>query len=237
MIKIALINRTSRIRDAVFATRLAAFQAQITEDFCPAWGIDPVTISFVGKAEVPDPALWKVWLLDNSDQADALGYHEDETGVPESKIFVEDDMKYGSEISVTISHELLEMLADPKIDRVGPTIDGLQYMVEVGDPVEADLDGPQHGGVRLSNFVLPPYYVPGSAGPWDFMGLLKGPCPDMRPGGYLAWRRVSTGEWGSSMMRYEDGTFSQRATKVQGRGARRALAQPAPISQAGAQQP
>jgi hypothetical protein len=226
MIYISLINRTSRIRDARFAFILPALQAQLTEDFCPAWGIDPVTLSLVGRAGDPNPSYWNVWLLDNSDQASALGYHYAESGIPESKIFVEDDMRYGSEISVTIAHELMEMLADPKIDRMGPIIDGLQYVVEVGDPVEADADGPQRGGVRLSNFALPSYFVPGSAGPWDFMGLLKGPCPEMRPGGYLPWRRIATGEWGSSMMRYEDGTFSQRATKAHGRGARRALAQP-----------
>jgi hypothetical protein len=231
MTDIALINRTARIRDAVFAGRLAAFQAQITEDFAPLWGVAPATLHFVGKAEAPDPAHWRVWLLDNSDQAGDLGYHEDAAGVPEAKIFCEEDMRYGSEISVTISHELLEMLADPLTSRMGPLIDGAQYIVEVCDPVEADDDGYEKAGVKLSNFALPAYYQPGqpgvtqaAGGPWDFRGLLTGPCPMLRPGGYAMF--LKNGGWTSTMARYEDGALSHRAIRPYGRSWQRAAVPP-----------
>ena len=124
MIDIDLVNRTDRIRDARFAAILPALQSQITEDFCPQWQVEPVTLHLVGKGGQPDPAHWKVWLLDTSDASGDLGYHEDESGIPEAKIFCEEDLKYGSEISVTISHELLEMLADPQASRMGRSSTG-----------------------------------------------------------------------------------------------------------------
>jgi hypothetical protein len=221
MIDISLINRTSRIRDARFAFVLPALQAQITEDFGPAWDIEPVTLHLVGRRQQPNPVHWKVWLLNNSDQPGDLGYHEDDTGIPEAKIFVEDDLRYGAEISVTISHELLEMLADPQITRMGPTIDGAQYVVEVCDGVEADGDGYIKLGLRVSNFVLPAYYTEAPApGPYDFRGLLQVPCPALRPGGYALFLKDNA--WHTTAARYEDGTLSHRAVRPAGRSWQRA---------------
>lgn len=219
MIDIALINRTNRIRDARFADILPALQAQITDDFCPAWGVEPVTLRLVGRAEQPDPAHWKVWLLNTSDVPGDLGYHEADTGTPEAKIYVETDILSGSEISVTISHELLEMLADPTTTRMGPVIDGAQYIVEVCDAVESDTDGYQKLGlthsVQVSNFVLPAYYESGAAGPWDFRKLLTAPCPTLRPGGYSMFYKDSA--WSSTMARYADGSLSPRSIRQKGR--------------------
>lgn len=220
MTAISLVNRTNRIRDAVFSSRLPAWQAQITEDFAPQWQIEPTTLHFVGRDDAPVPEHWKVWLLNNSDTTGDLGYHEDQTGIPEAKIFCEEDLRYGSEISVTISHELLEMLADPMTTRMGPTIEGREYIVEVCDPVEADADGYDKLGVRVSNFVLERYYQPGTVGPWDWCRLLTGPCPARRPGGYSMYRE--NGVWQSVMSRYGDGSLSPRAVRPFGRSWRRA---------------
>ncbi len=181
---IACINRTPRIRDARFLALMPALQAQLTEDVEPAWNLEPTTLHFVGRAETPAPSHWKLWLLGNSDVAGDLGYHEADTGIPEGKIFTEDDMRYGAEISVTTAHELIEMVINPWITRVSDTIAGWRYAMEGCDPVEADLDGPIKMGFRLSNFVLQSYFVPGSVGPWDFMRLLTGPCPERRPVGH-----------------------------------------------------
>lgn len=225
MIDIDLVNRTDRIRDARFAAILPALQSQITEDFCPQWQVEPVTLHLVGKGGQPDPAHWKVWLLDTSDASGDLGYHEDESGIPEAKIFCEEDLKYGSEISVTISHELLEMLADPQASRMGPIIDGAQYIVEAADPVESDEDSyekPGLGGqmVKVSNFVLMTYFQPGAAGPWDWLRRLPGPCPARLPGGYSMF--MKDGSWQSVMSRYADGSLSQRAIRPYGRSWKRA---------------
>ncbi len=232
MTDLCLINRTSLISDARFANILPALQAQCREDFCPAWGIEVPVLHFVGRNEQPDLAHWKVWFIDISGEAGALGAHTVKDGVPDAFVAVEDDIRYGSEISVTASHEVLEMLADPLTTRMGPTIGSRQYVIEVADATESDADGYIRPGldgkpVWLSNFVLPAYFglIPAGGvggGPWDFLQRLTGPCPAQRPGGYLGWFDLSTQQWGQDMMRYADGTFSRRATRILGRTARRA---------------
>jgi hypothetical protein len=222
-ITVAIINRTARIRDARIEALLPALFAQANEDFCPAWKHESVAFSFVGSLTRTLPSTnQRLWFYNNSDDPGALGYHEDDTGLPEGKVFVEEAIRDGASISVTASHELLEMLADPLTTTYGPTIGGQQYNVEVGDPVEADEDGYLKLGVLMSNFTLPAYYELGSVGPWDFRKLLLGPLPDMRPGGYLGWRNVSTGMFGQTNARYADGTMSSRAIRPHGRNWRRA---------------
>jgi len=226
MPNIALINRTPRIRDARFVALLPALQAQMTQDVEPAWNLEPTTLHFVGRQHVPDPAHWKLWWLGNSDIAGDLGYHEADPGLPEGKIFTEDDMRYGAEISVTTSHELIEMAINPFITRLSDVIAGWWYAMEGCDPVEADLDGPIKMGFRLSNFVLQSYFVPGSSGPWDFMRLLTGPCPTRRPGGYVL--REQNEPWETLAERHADGTMSHRAFKPFGRTARIAARRTSP---------
>jgi hypothetical protein len=223
---ICIINRTSRIRDARFANVIPALQAQATEDFCPAWQIEAPTLHLVGINEQPDPSHWKMWFKDTTGENDALGLHDLQNGIPFAIIGVEDDINSGNEISVTAAHELHEMLVDPFINRMGPTIGDKQYIVETDDAVEADTFGSSRPGldgkpVRLSNFVLPIYFIPDSQGPWDFAGYLKGPIPSQLPGGYLGWRSVSTGSWGTDMMRENDNVYSTRALRAFGRTWRR----------------
>lgn len=223
MTVIQIINRTRRVRDARWQHMMAPLQEQITHDFQPKWGIGG-TLTFVGRKQNPDPALWKLWLLDNSDEPGDLGYHSDDTGVPEGKVFVEDDLRYGAEITVTVSHEMLEMLADPLATKMTKAVGGISYAIEVCDPVEADSDGYLIADVRVSNFVTPHYFgLPNADGSklFDQRGLLAKPVPAMLPGGYQLW---FNGTYHSTMARYEDGTLSQRAIRSEGRATRRAAA-------------
>ncbi len=218
MPSIALINRTPRIRDARLAALMPALLSQANDDVAPVWKIEPTVLHFVGRSQVPNPTHQKIWWLGNSDTPGDLGYHENDTGIPEAKIFTEDDMRYGAEISVTTSHELIEMVINPFINRISDMIAGWRYAMEGCDPVEADLDGPIKDGFRLSNWIFPNYFVPGSRGPWDFMKLLSGPCPAKRPGGYLL--RTQGGRWSTDAEHRDDGTMSHRASKPFGRTAR-----------------
>lgn len=217
---IDVINRTSRIRDARWQQLIPALQAGISLDFAPAWGADcDATLRFVGRGDAPDPTHWKLWLLNTSDDLGALGYHEDDTGMPEGKVFVLDDLRYGAEISVTASHELYEMLADPLTTRTA-TIGGAVYAVEASDPVEADSLGYLRDGFRLSDFVLPSYFGLEMSTKFDFMGYLAGPCPMLTPGGYQL--SYVNGNWTTIAARHADGTMSHRAWRPLGRSERRA---------------
>ena len=228
MTEIALINRTRHLTDAQFLAMLPGLQAQITEDFAPVWG-SGATLHLVSHGRQPAPGQWHCWLLDHSDQPGALGYHDDPR-VPEAKIFVADDLKYGAEVSVTISHELLEMLADPLANKLGPLQPGhKRYAIEVADPVEADSDGYLKHGVKVSNFVTPHYFglPPLVAGDQrlDFCGKLSYPCPSMLPGGYVLFSEY--GHWHTLTARQSDGSLSRRAQHSAGRSARRAGTTPA----------
>lgn len=222
--RVQIVNRTSRIRDARFAHALPGLQQQISQHFAPFWGVD-AALSLVGRGQQPDPAAWKLWLLDTSDQVGDLGYHTaDDAGVPDGKIFVEDDIRYAAEITVTMSHELCELLCDPTTVRMAPAlVSGREYGIEVCDPVEADADGYFCGDIRVSDFVTPLYFGipnPGGEVVYDYCRRLARPCPELRPGGYLIYRE--NGQWQTTAARYADGSLSLRATRPEGRSFRRA---------------
>ena len=162
-IQIDVMNRSTVLSDDQIVPVVAALQRQVSEHFSPAWGID-ADLYFVGLAAQSDPTHWQLGIFDNSDQAGALGYHDlTAAGMPIGKVFAKTDLDFGSSWSVTTSHELLEMLADPDIDQVvfaqQDVATGKLYAYEVADPCEADEFGYQIDGVLVSDFVLPGYFV------------------------------------------------------------------------------
>src|SRR2546425_8365467 len=111
-IKIAVINATSDVvlSDAEAAPAVNALQEQVTSDFAPVWGTD-ADLTFVPRGQTPPAGSWWLSLLDSSDQANALGYHDlTSEGLPLGKAFVKTDKDEGLAWTVTASHELLEML-------------------------------------------------------------------------------------------------------------------------------
>src|SRR6516164_9774230 len=111
-IQIAVINATSEgvPSDAEAAPVVDALQTQVRSDFGPVWGVD-ADLTFVPRGGNPPGGSWWLSLLDSSDQANALGYHDlTSDGLPLGKAFVKTDMDEGLNWSVTASHELLEML-------------------------------------------------------------------------------------------------------------------------------
>ena len=188
---IAIINDGNALGDAALAVAVAALQVQVTRDFAPVWGTG-ANLVFVPRGGTPAPGAWQLAALDHSDEDGDLGYHETtDTGLPLGKAFIADDIADGLAWSVTLSHELLEMLADPQTDQSVYGPDGRLYAREVCDPCEDDQFGylvPGSGpgpGVRVSDFVLPAYYTGGS-GPFDHTGALTLPLPGMAAGGYLS---------------------------------------------------
>lgn len=130
--------------------------------------------------------------MDTSDQAGALGYHDlTPAGNPIAKVFAKDDQKYGLSLSVTLSHELLEMLVDPYIqncvfDQTSDT-EGTLYSYEVCDAPEDDSFGYLINGVLVSDFVFPTWFESGRAPNsvrFDFKNVIKAPLT-LAPGGYI----------------------------------------------------
>ncbi len=202
---IVVTNRSTVVTAANLAEWLPAFQYAVSYQFAPSWGS---SCHLLLGDTVPKGA-WQIVVLDTSDQAGALGYH-DETpdGYPLGKIFAKTDVDNGYSITVTFTHELFEMLADPDISRAYQTGNTEFTALEVGDPVEADRYGytnRSHPGVLISDFILPAWFGQGFVGaPYDHAGHVTRP-KQLLSGGYVSlWE--GQGGWTQKQMQ-EDGAL------------------------------
>lgn len=198
-VKIAIINESTVMSDIDVQNAVAALQIQVTRDFAPAWKRD-ADLTFVPKGGTPDPDAWTLGIFDDSDQAGALGYHDfTEGGQPLAKVFANSDIQNGTSITVTMSHELLEMLVDPWIGDVviQDNGDGTGRLVakEVCDACEADQFGysitvkAADGSdvqIQVSDFVFPAYFDQNtpSGAQLDFGRQIQSPF-QILSGGYL----------------------------------------------------
>jgi hypothetical protein len=162
IIKIAVCNQSSELSDSQVRDALPALQTQIHRDFAPIWGVDADLI-YVAKDAVPATGLWHLIIADDSDVVGDLGYHKlTDEGLPLGFVFVKTDIENHSQWTVTASHELLEMLADPDINlyafvQTGGNT-GTFYAYEVCDACELDDQGYLINGFRVSDFVFPAWF-------------------------------------------------------------------------------
>lgn len=206
--KISLVNQSTLFKDADLPALANALQIQVTRDFLPAWGVG-AQMFYTPSGAHPTADHWVLALLDDSDQANALGYHDKGVqGQPLGKVFVRTTLANGQKVSVTASHELLEMLGDPSCSSADQ--DGSIFRAkEAADMVENDeyeIEIPVGWAgagtkVAVSNFGLLSWWDSSrTIGPWDFLGKLTGPLL-MTPGGYtslldltnlaLGWQQVN----------------------------------------------
>jgi hypothetical protein len=145
-------------------------------------------------------------LLDDADQAGALGYHDITTaGQPLGKAFVRTTKADGGQISVTVSHELLEMLGDPDVNLIAQS-GTILYAYETADAVEADalayeIDIPvgwTGAGTKMlvSDFVLPSWFEGfRTSGPFAFKTPLTKPF-ELAAGGYIGFMDLNNASAG-----------------------------------------
>ena len=74
-IQISVINSSTVLTDQQVSDVVPVLQKQVTQDFYPIWGVD-AKLTFVPSAGDPDTSGWWLVILDDSDQANALGYHD-----------------------------------------------------------------------------------------------------------------------------------------------------------------
>jgi hypothetical protein len=218
-IQISVINESTVLADADVVPVVAALQKQVTNDFGPVWGT-AAQLTIVPKGNQPPSGSWWLVLLDDSDQANALGYHDLTTeGLPIGKVFAASDLKAGTSWTVTASHELLEMLADPNINLTvfveSSNSAGVLYAYEVCDACEDDSLGYQIDNVLLSDFVYPSWFesfrTEGST-QFDRMNKMQNPF-QLLTGGYIGIFTVNSGSG------WQQQTADKRPTNVLYRGA------------------
>lgn len=197
---IAIIRETTMITDAQVRALVPALQTQVSRDFAPHWGLD-ATIRFCAAGEPVPQGAWRIVLLDNSDQAGDLGYHLVEGGLPLANVYIQDCFDNGVNWSVTVSHEMLEMLADPDIQKVATVVkDGNTFEIafEVADAPEDDQFAYAIDGHYVSDFVLPSWFRTDGTAPFTFRDNPHVLQPlQLAPGGYVGWRQVApyAGQW------------------------------------------
>ena len=133
---------------------IAAMQAYVNKHIVPVWG----TKAKLVKSTDYVPGAWAMVFLDDADAPGALAYHDlTPDGMPQSKVFVRTTLQNGDLVSVSASHELVEMLIDPAINLMttGPDPKAV-YAYESADPVEA-LTFPVNG-IPMSDFIYPSYF-------------------------------------------------------------------------------
>jgi hypothetical protein len=182
---IAVTNTSTCLKDAQVEGVLPALQQQVSQDFKAYWNLDCV-LTFLSDQQSLTPGWWQIVLSDDPDQAGALGYHEmTSEGTPLGKVFAGLDLRSGSSWTVTLSHELLEMLADPWINWCAVGSDSKIYALEVCDAVEADGLGYEIDGVLLSDFVTPAWFEPTDADRMDFRQHVSD-AQELAAGGYIS---------------------------------------------------
>ena len=205
---ISVLNHTNgKIQDAEMQKVVRAVNRQIEEDFYPYWGMN-ARLRLEGKSSTsPDPQSLAdmrgdavLYLWSDVDVDNALGYHDqNNAGVPYGFIFTELCKQLKESWTVTLSHEALELIADPEANLLvqGPHPDPQRkgdivfHWYEMCDAVQGDtywLDG-----VEVSNFVLPLYFTASDevGGRNDFLGSVHKRKTlrsfGVNPGGYVGF--------------------------------------------------
>lgn len=201
MIQIYVVNLSTRLSQTDAKTMVDAVSYQMTHDAAPAWGRTPPSVSLIPNMKSLPTHGWPMFILDNSDQEGALGYHDETGNRPYGRVFVAPVLDnggvalYDTNNSVTVasvlSHEVLELWGNPCVNRWAEVYNNTKMSMaclELCDPVEEDMYPVTIDGVKVnvSNFLLPDYFntQAGAGSKYDFLGSLKQPFT-IGNGGYL----------------------------------------------------
>jgi len=196
---ISIVNESTKVSDADVQKCIPAFLRQVTLDFAPIWGCS-CAIEFVPKGTKPNGNVIAT-LRDKSDVPGALGYHDRDA---HGYAYIVVAIVAGYDWRTTMSHEILELLADFAANRWADGPDGRDWAIEMCDYVESQTYPVE--GIPLSDFVYPAFFNPGanSADRLDHLGKLKKP--------------FTVGPQDYGIVRTEPGTVSQVYAKHEAEG-------------------
>jgi hypothetical protein len=206
--RITIANISSTISQHDLNAAVAAISNQVCHDFGPEWGVQAILRSTVlnlhNKKRAPISAIQDAVIYVGDESKDpttgvkgALGYHSDNhANIPYGFIYLDVCAKYKENWTCTLSHEVLELLADPSaaLTVTGPAPKGMArnvyYDLEVCDPTQGDTY--DINGITVSNFVTKAYFgmFGGQTNQTNFMNLKLAPL-GLRPGGYLQYEDSS----------------------------------------------
>lgn len=197
MTNICVVNKSTLVNDEETQIMTRACARQLRYHAAPLYGLHPVPVTYLPDtdAQIAPPGSWVIALLDDADQADALGWHTEEQGeLIYGRVFARPVLDNGGKVldsilsvASVLSHEVLETFADPHCNLWAASPDAL-YAFEICDPVESDVHPINMGGqmVTVSNFVTPAWFDSNAArgANFDWLGQLSAPF-EIGPGGYV----------------------------------------------------
>jgi hypothetical protein len=237
---ISVINHAgASIADAEIQQVLRALDRQVEGDFAPYWSLG-AQLRLEGRSgrqpsrqslsDMRGDAVLYLW--DKVDVDDALGYHEiNHRGIPFGIVFTELSKQMGEHWSVTLSHEALELIADPEVNLLvmgpHPKEPGRDvfHWYEMCDAVQAETY--EIDGVAVSNFVLPLYFTGDEemGGRNDFLANAHGGKTlrsfSINPGGYVDFFDPEMEDMDT--VDADARAARRRAVKSRGNGARRGI--------------
>jgi hypothetical protein len=201
--QVAIVSEVSSIDSAELSKVSAAIQKQVTRDFGPIWDVHATVDSFATLEDVP-MGYWPVIIKQDIGSPGAAGFHTDKSGQPFALV------QAGPDWSLTVSHETLEMLADPygnrtkAADSPKPDQGRVDFLVEVCDPSESADFGYTSNGILVSDFYTPHFFDPIQAAGvrYSFTGAITEPREVLKDG-YLSWHDPVSDHWWQ--LRFFDG--------------------------------
>jgi hypothetical protein len=158
-IHVALVRHGSLIGNRDVAFIAEAVRLQLI-DAAAAWGLEPPGCAVYDVGDVPGGSgrIAQIHLVPTDGDPEALGSH---TKIGDSIVGDVDLSQSGSDVSTVVSHEALEIFGNADLDRWVPGPGGLEYAVELCDPVEAQsyeqgatvMD--ETRGIMVSDFIYP----------------------------------------------------------------------------------
>lgn len=213
MIQIGIIDKTGKISYADMSRAIEAFQIQVSRDLYAAYGVDAVIRYYNAESDAP-AGTWFTWIVDSLDVAGLNGYHYVDntaakvvgTGAKGYAIGSNSGLPYGiiaynpTTWTIIASHEIIEKLVNPYLDRQAANVDvdkdgvaSEDLLMEIADPVQANAY--LINGVQVTNFVYPEYYTDAVAiagRKYDHVGVISSP-KEIAEGGYFSFKRG--GQW------------------------------------------
>jgi hypothetical protein len=217
--RVAVMNESTMVCDEEVTAFMAALQTQVRRDFAPAWGVD-AELTFIAKHADAPPGSWRLVIEDDS-RYGMVSYHTlTDEGLPEVHVAVGAAKQSGLEWTMAASHDLLEMLANPRLNlTIFDSTDGRKgrlYIREICDPVSSARLAYQIDGATVSNFVYPAWFEsfrkPGST-QFDHRGHVNAPF-EVAPGSYVNFCEVTKSSGWGPVFTPEDATKPVSKTKT-----------------------
>jgi hypothetical protein len=168
-----------KLSPAVLAHIAEAVQNQVNQEFGAEWGAR-ATLRVGANAQDIRPGEWAYGFVSSLPNAPgASAYHDiNGKGVPFALCAVTTcgSLLGPTGVSVDVSHEILETAGDEGANQFANDNHGLLHAVEMCDAVEVQTYGKTCTDgtvVQVSNWLLRSWFIPGAAGPYDYMTSAK----------------------------------------------------------------